>query len=188
MNTLGDRPNLLFLVWIRNKHALFLLNHKLNKQLYYRKLIIALTTKQTINLSDGVFITWKINGKNHRDVGPAWIEGISNENPNGTEHYYYQHGELHHDDGPAIIQGISNENPNGIYHAYHKQGKRHRDNGPSIITGISNENPNGGEHIYYQHGKRHRDDGPAWIGGISKENPNGIYHKYYLNGVNVEPF
>jgi len=123
MNTLSYRPNLLFLIWIRNKHPLFLLNHKLNKQLYYQKLIIALTTKQTGNRSDGGFITWRVNGKTHKDDGPAIIGGISNENPNGTQHYYFKHGKHHRDDGPACIYGISKEDPNGTYHAYYINGK-----------------------------------------------------------------
>jgi len=125
MNTLGYRPNLLFLIWIRNKHALFLLNHKLNKQLYHQKLINALTTKETgINKPAGAFIIWKLNGKFHRDDGPAYIGGISTENPNGTSHLYYQHDKCHRDDGPAYIQGISTENPNGTKQFYYHHGKR----------------------------------------------------------------
>jgi len=92
MNTLSYRPNILFLIWIRNKHALFLLNHKLNKQLYYQKLIIALITKEITYGVYDTFITWKVNGKEHRDDGPAFIYGISKENPNGTEHEYYING------------------------------------------------------------------------------------------------
>ena len=164
MNTLGYRPNLLFLIWIRNKHALFILNHKLNKQLYYQKHIIALTTKQTGNVVAGAFIIWTVNGKKHKYDGPALIQGISKENPNGTEHIYYQYGKLHRGlsqdgkVGPAYIQGISKKNPNGIYNTY------------------------------YQHGIRHRDDGPAVIREISKEHPNGSDQLYYINGKQVEPF
>jgi len=124
MNTLGYRPNILFLIWIRNKHALFILNHKLNKQLYYHKLIIALTTKDTIYCVYDTFITWKVSGKEHREDGPAWIYGISTKNPNGTYHYYYKHGKLHREDGPAVIYGISKENPNGTSHEYYQHGKR----------------------------------------------------------------
>jgi len=188
MNTLSYRPNLLFPIWIRNKHALFLLNHKLNKQLYYRKLIIALTTNETGNFVDGAFNIWKVNGKYHRDDGPAIIHGISKENPNGTIHDYYQYDELHRDDGPAVIHGISKENPNGTYHYYYKHDKCHRDYGPAYIKGISTENPNGTNHYYYKHGECHRDDGPAWIQGISKENPNGTYKEYFQHGKRVEPF
>ena len=127
MNILSHRPNLLFLVWVRNKQFNFILNLKLRRQLYYTKLIKALTTIETgiypKYLKQGHFKLWKINGK------------------------------LHRDDGPACIEGISTENPNGTYHAYYKYGKRHRDDGPSYIHGISKENPNGTKHIYYQHGK-----------------------------------
>ena len=124
MNTLSYRPNLLFLIWIRNKHPLFILNHKLNKQLYYRKLIIALTTKETANGVGGAYITWKVNGKKHKDDGPACIGGILKKYPNGTNHYYYKHGKYHRDDCPAYIQGISTENPNGTKQFYYHHGKR----------------------------------------------------------------
>jgi len=160
MNTLGYRPNLLFLIWIRNKHALFILNHKLNKQLYYQKHIIALTTKKTGNGMVGAFIIWKVNGKFHKDDGPAWIQGISKENPNGTIHAYYHNGKRHRGlsqdgkVGPAYIQGISKEYPNGSYHAYYKHGKNHRDDGPARIHNISKENPKGTKHLYYINGER----------------------------------
>ena len=124
MNTLGYGPNLLFLIWIRNKHTLFILNHKLNKLLYYHKLIIALTTKETGSGIYGGFITWKVNDKAHRDDGPATILGISKNNPNGTYHYYYKHGKLHRDDGPAYIGGITTEKPNGTYQHYYLNGER----------------------------------------------------------------
>ena len=163
MNTLGYRPNLLFLIWIRNKHALFLLNHKLNKQLYYHKLIIALTTIETGNNVYGAFINWKVNSKKHRDDLPACIYGISTENPNGTYNEYYIHGKLH--------RGLSQD------------GKV----GPAIIGGISINNPHGTEHCYYIHGQRHRDDGPACIYRISNENLNGTYHEYYHHGKRFKP-
>jgi len=164
MNTLGDRPNLLFLIWIRNKNILFLLNHKLNKQLYYRKLTIALTTKETGSDGYTVFTIWKVNSKIHKDDGPAYIGGILNENPNGTKHIYYKHGKRHR----------------GVF----QDGKV----GPACIQGISNNNPNGTYLHYYNHGKLHREDGPAIIYGISNENPNGIYYEYYINGERVGPF
>ena len=160
MNTFSYRPNLLFLIWIRNKHPLFILNHKLNRKLYYQKLIIALTTKETGNNGVGcAFITWKLNGKKHKDDGPASIYGISKNNPNGTYHYYYQHGILHRrlsqdgKVGPAIIQGISKENPNGTSHHYYRNGLHHRDDGPAFIRGISKNNPDGTYQLYYNNGK-----------------------------------
>jgi len=129
MNIFSYRPNLLFLIWIRNKHPLFILNHKLNRKLYYQKLIIALTTKETGNNGVGcAFITWKLNGKKHKDDGPAIIGGISNENPNGVYHTYYQNGKLHRGPsqdgkvGPARIYGISKEHPNGTKHDYFQHG------------------------------------------------------------------
>jgi len=167
MNTLSYRPNLLFFIWIRNKHILFLINHKLNKQIYYHKLIIALTTNETGDGVDGVdgdFIIWKVNGKFHKDDGPAWIVGISKENPNGTIHAYYHNGKRH--------RGLSQD----------------RKVVPAYIQGISKEYPNGCYHAYFKHGKLHREDGPAIIYGIYNENPNGTYHEYHINGKRVKPF
>jgi len=214
MEILSRRPNILFLIWVRNNNINFLFNQKLNKQLYYRKLINALTT---IEYNSSLKI-WTVNGKIHREDGPARIENISNnnpngtnygyfsrnllhrddgpasicgitkENPNGTYQSYYQHDKLHREDGPALIYGISKENPNGTYHAYYKHRQRHRKDGPAIIQEISKENPNGTYHAYYKHGQRHRNDGPAIIEEISKKHPNGYYHAYYQHGKRVDPF
>jgi len=132
-------------------------NYKLNRLIYHIKFIKALTTITTFN-NNGVYKFWKVNGKIHRDDGPAWIQLISKENPNSTHHEYYLNEKLHRgcsQDGtvrPAIIYGISNENPNGTYHAYYKHGELHRDDGPATITGISKENPQGTYHSYYKNG------------------------------------
>jgi len=138
MNVLSYRSNLIFLIWIRNKHILFLLNHKLNKPLYYLKLINALTTKESaINYNGTSFIIWRLNDKIHRDEGPAVINGISTENPNGTYHAYFRNGKLHRDFDSANIEEISVNNKNG----------------PAIIYGISKNNPNGNIQSYYTNGK-----------------------------------
>jgi len=152
MDILSNRPNVLFFIWVRNKQFNFIFNHKLNKHIYYRKLINALTTKETGNGFGGAFITWKVKGKNHRDDGPAYIIGISKESPNGTLQIYFKHGMYHRDDGPSWINGISKENPNGKFLKYFINDKRHREDGPAGIFNISKENPNGTEHTYYKHG------------------------------------
>jgi antitoxin component YwqK of YwqJK toxin-antitoxin module len=158
MDVLSCRPNILFLIWVRNQNIHYLLNNKLRRPIYRIKLINALTT-----IKNGIYIgehfkIWKLNGQRHRDEGPTYIGEISKNNPNGTHYAYYKNGERHREDGPAIIQGISIDNPNGTYHAY------------------------------YRNGEKHREDGPAWIDGISNDNPNGTSHEYYKNGIQVEPF
>jgi len=158
MDVLSSRPNILFLVWVRTKNSHFLLNNKLRRPIYRIKLINALTTIENGIEFGKKFKTWKVNGKCHRENGPAYIAGISKDNPNGTYHSYYRNGKCHREDGPAIIYGISKDNPNGTYHAY------------------------------YMNGEYHRDDGPAIIKGISKDNPNGTSQGYYKNGIKVEPF
>jgi hypothetical protein len=62
---------------------------------------------------------WVINGKYHRDDGPAIIDS------DGTQ-YWYKDGNLHREDGPAYIR------PDGTQ-AWFKDGNRHRDDGPAII-------------------------------------------------------
>jgi len=158
MDILSNRPNILFPIWVRNQNIHFLLNNKLRRPIYRIKLINALTTIKN-GINNGIYFKfWTVNGKYHRDDGPAYINGISNDNPNGTENAYYRNS------------------------------KRHRDDGPTIISGISKDNPNGTSHEYFRNGKCHRDDGPAIIRGISKDNPNGTCHSYYRNGIQVEPF
>ena len=48
------------------------------------------------NTRDDGYQEWWLNGKTHREDGPAIIL------PDGT-HIWYQNGELHREDGPAII-------------------------------------------------------------------------------------
>jgi len=168
MDVLSRRPNILFLVWVRNKNSHFLLNNKLRRPIYRIKLINALTTIENI-IEFGIQCkTWKINNKKHREDGPAIIRGISKDNPNGTLQIYYRNALRHRDDGPAYIEGISKDNPNGTLQIYYRNGKHHRDDGPAYIEGISKDNPNGIYHSYYTNGNWHIEDGPAIIYGISK--------------------
>jgi len=148
MDVLSCRPNILFLVWVRNQNIHFLINNKLRRPIYRSKLINTLTTIENGIIYGEHVKIWKINDKRHRDDGPAYIYGISNDNPNGTNHGYYMNGKWHRDDGPAIIRGISKDNPNGTSHYYYRNGELHRDDGPAIIRGISKDNPNGTLHEY----------------------------------------
>ena len=62
--------------------------------------------------------SWLINGKLHREDGPAI------ENANGDKHWFIN-GNCHREDGPAI------ENANGSKFWY-LNGKLHREDGPAI--------------------------------------------------------
>jgi flagellar basal body rod protein FlgG len=70
----------------------------------------------TIHTADGT-ITHMVNGKIHRDDGPAV------EFRNGNKHYY-KNGKFHRDDGPAI------DNVDG-YKVWMKEGLLHRLDGPA---------------------------------------------------------
>ena len=50
----------------------------------------------TVNVSDYEKTEWRLNGKRHREDGPAiiWSDGRK---------YYYLDGQLHRTDGPAVI-------------------------------------------------------------------------------------
>jgi hypothetical protein len=84
---------------------------------------------------------WILNGKLHREDGPAW-EGV-----NGTKEWYIN-GKLHREDGPAC------EGADGAKQWW-LNGKRHRVDGPAIECAD-------GRKEWFLNGKRHREDGPAW--------------------------
>jgi hypothetical protein len=72
----------------------------------------------TVKVNDNGDIKWYLNGKLHRENGPAI------EYSNGDKSWY-QNGKRHREDGPAI------EWPNGIKEWF-QNGKLHRDDGPAI--------------------------------------------------------
>jgi hypothetical protein len=71
-----------------------------------------------ITYPDGTQV-WLLNGKRHREDGPAVIY------PNGTQ-CWYMNGKLHREDGPAVIY------PNGTQEWY-TNGNIHREDGPAVI-------------------------------------------------------
>jgi hypothetical protein len=102
---------------------------------------------------------WCLNGKLHREDGPAIIYA------DGAR-CWYQNDELHREDGPAIIYA------DGTQHWY-LNNKRHREDGPAIIYA------DGTQH-WFLNNKRHREDGPAVI------RPDG-YQEWclYLNDTQI---
>ena len=72
------------------------------------------------NPSRGIAYKVTLNGKRHRDDGPAVVD------LDGTRGWY-QNGEPHRDDGPAIIWASGSK-------FWYQNGKWHREDGPAIIT------------------------------------------------------
>jgi len=163
MEILSDKPNLLFLIWIRavfiyKNHALGfnLLVTRLREPIYRTKIIKALTVKTTTTDGDQ---EWWINGKRHREDGPAIIYAIGDQR-------WYINGRLHRENEPAIIYA------NGTQ-SWYLNGKRHREDGPAIIC-------TDGDKEWYINGKRHRVNGPAVI-------TIGGNQYWYINGKEIEP-
>ena len=102
---------------------------------------------------------WYINGKCHREDGPAI------ERANGSKSWYIN-GKCHREDGPAA------EYADGSKYWY-IQGKQHREDGPAIEYAD-------GDKFWYQKGNLHRDDGPA------VEYPAHKEYFYYLDGKNYD--
>jgi len=147
MQSLLHKPNLLYLIFVRNQNRALLLS-KLRRPIYRIKLIKALTT--IVKKADGSQ-QWLINGKKHRvgfshaktpQDGPAYIGA------DGTQ-YWYKNGRYHREDGPAIIGA------NGTQEWW-INGKCHREDGPAIIEAD-------GTQSWFINGLRHREDGPAII-------------------------
>lgn len=190
MNALAHKPNVLFLIAIRNcglssnkKH--FKLMFLFNPTKFRRKFLYTLTIHKidqngehwylpSNNLSKKHYNfrlhnAWQICGKYHREDGPALIHA------NGLQVWYIM-GNVHRDAGPAMIW------PNG-HRAWYKNNKCHRDDGPAVIHsdgevewrkndklhrigGPARVDATGNQ-WWYKHGAKHRDDGPAviWVDG-----------------------
>ena len=91
---------------------------------------------------DGSSKTWFVNGKQHREDGPAI------ENANGS-FCWLKNGQIHREDGPAVLT-----NTNKMM--WYRNGQLHREDGPAIIDGNMQ--------AWYVDGVRHRLDGPAIVG------------------------
>ena len=112
---------------------------------------------RTVNAHGEVF--WLLDGKWHRDDGPAviWAEGKA--------WFWYRHGIRHRADGPASHWPNGNEE-------WWIDGQLHRDDGPAIIWAS-------GYQCWRWRGLKHRDDGPAVI------HANGT-EEWWRYGVRVE--
>ena len=106
------------------------MTHKATEKLITLELIM------TYEVDEKGVKRWKLNGKLHREEGPAV------ECPDGTQ-YWYLNGVLHREGGPAI------ERPNGT-RVWYLNGKLHREGGPAV------ERPDGRQE-WWVNGVRHRE-------------------------------
>jgi len=114
MQSLSHKPNLLFLLFVRNQNRALLLS-KLRRPIYRIKLIKALTTIVKENGSQ----SWWLKGKLHREDGPAYIMS------DGTQSWWIN-GNLHREDGPAHIEADG-------FQQWCINGKLHREDGPARV-------------------------------------------------------
>lgn len=114
---------------------------------FYKKLFTVLIMKTyTVKVSDNGYKTWYLNGKRHREDGPAV------EDADGSKKWYLK-GKLHRESGPAV------EYADGTKHWY-LNGELHRESGPAVEFAD-------GYKEWYLNGELHREDGPAieWASG-----------------------
>ncbi len=94
-------------------------------------------------------LTYKFDGKEHREGGPASISF----NGDGTRpmcQTWYRHGKVHRVDGPAEIE---HDDQTGalVYEAFGQDGQYHREGGPAIIRYDLNGKIKSQE--FYRHGR-----------------------------------
>ncbi len=171
MDILGKKPNLLFLIAIRQPtlplFALFL-----RKSLFYTKFMNArIKFSEILKVSSEssicVVCNLTLNGFDylHRTDGPAINKKLSDGQT--VEKWYYM-GKLHRTDGPAII--YKNKDDTIDREEWYLNDKLHRDNLPAIIDS------NGDEQWYFE-GKLHRVGGPAlqMIGQATEWWEHGVF-------------
>tara|TARA_R110000851_G_scaffold107466_1_gene227714 strand:+ start:28 stop:1299 length:1272 start_codon:yes stop_codon:yes gene_type:complete len=111
-------------------------------------------------LKAGSTETWWLNGRYHREDGPAVEEG------DGTKQWYLN-GVRHREDGPAT------ERSDGTIEWY-LNGERHREDGPAYEY-------SDGVKVWFLNGERHRADGPA-VEDPTVDGAGRSYEQWYLNG------
>jgi len=113
--------------------------------------------------------SWYLNGKRHREDGPAvegtdgskfwWLNGKKHREDGPAEEYadgdkfWWLNGKQHREDGPAVEYADGEK-------SWYLKGKLHREDGPA-------EEWDDGSKFWYLKGKKHREDGPAeeWASG-----------------------
>lgn len=105
--------------------------------------------KPTRIINNEGLIEYRLNGKLHREDGPAYHDW-------GTNECWFYDNKLHREDGPA-------ESWSGTERWY-RHGQLHRVGGPAVIY----NNPDFahyGDQEWWQNDELHREDGPAIIIG-----------------------
>ena len=74
--------------------------------------------KYTVKVYDDGYKEWWLNGKLHREDGPAIEDSDGNK-------YWYLNGQLHREDGPAIEDSDGSK-------SWYKHGNLHREDGPAV--------------------------------------------------------
>ena len=118
------------------------------------------------------FEAYYINGKRHKEDGPAVIAYY--ENGNIKYMNYCINGVFHREDGPAVIGYY--ENGNIEYEKYYINDELHREDGPALI--IYYQNGELSSISFYINGEEHKEDGPS---GISYCKNNSIIYSYCVH-------
>ena len=109
---------------------------------------------------------WEVDGKFHREDGPAWISKV-----NGSKQWY-RHGQIHRDGGPAC------ESPDGET-SWWQNHQFHREDGPALFK------PDGVRQWFFR-GKCHREDGPALYVEGKEDQGDWYLHGRKLDGAEIE--
>jgi len=167
MNALFKKPNLLYLIFVRNCY-----NLKYWLRPWHRNKLLKAITIKMIKPHEEV---WYVKSYNklikHREDGPAVIY------PDGS-HVWYKDGKIHRE-GFSCTMGFScTKTPQGCpaietndTQQWYKHGKFHREDGPAIIWPDRQE--------WYINDELHREDGPAviWADG---------YQEWWINGKQIK--
>ena len=72
----------------------------------------------TVKVFDNGTQEWQLNGKRHREDGPAYVDG--------NYQSWWLNGKLHREDGPAVIDDDQQ--------LWYLNGKLHREDGPAVVV------------------------------------------------------
>ena len=145
-----------------------------------------------------IAIRYELDGKLHREDGPAYLSyelyehsadsitkasQLNEKNSYLREVRYCKNGELHRDDGPAKIFYDYDTGLEPVFEGYYKNGLSHRTDGPAFIRYYFNMNDEKkvDSEDYYLNGLPHRVDGPAEIKYLGCDIVE--IETWYLNGI-----
>lgn len=146
----------------------------------------------TVYLSKAQERHWYVNGKHHREDGPAifsyrepfeewYLDGVRHRDDGPAAriddcYEWYRDGNLHREDGPAVVDLVNGSE------AWYINGWRHRVGAPALITKKFKK--------WYLNGLLHRTDGPAIVysNGVLRfwENGKEVSDEYIFNKLTEE--